>query len=260
MSPLSLAGPQKSSRFAPSAPTASGARPRTASPSLGSARGAGAAAPLRSARGGASPQERRQSVTSARGASGVGGMGGSSPASGAGAPAAAAPKPGKLAADARKQLDPLRNWLLSGVAEELIEVLTNSIAEAKMCGIDPDKQPGKLRDVAEVQACLQKADFLGKAAGLVCHAASPAAARLEAETPFTLERVSDPAVRKSIEAALAAETTMNSGAKQVGAAACSRALRALAHTLCAVHGSVWQRVARGKSSVHASECVGHVRD
>lgn len=113
-----------------------------------------------------------------------------------------APPPAPKGGDLSKagDLSKVKEWLRTGVNEKLLDVLATMIAP--LCGSDPLKQPGKLRGIEAVQAALVSGEFAARAAGLVSHSASMAAARLEAESPFSLDLISDVSTRRIIQAAL----------------------------------------------------------
>ena len=75
-------------------------------------------------------------------------------------------------------------------------------ALAPLCGSDPHKQPGRLRRADEVVAALMTARVVHHLAQSISHAASVAAAKLEADRPFSTLRVQPPETKRLIEEAI----------------------------------------------------------
>ena len=111
----------------------------------------------------------------------------------------------------------LREWITAIANEEggLLDILADGIAP--LCGLDPDKQPGKLREVTDVSAALDTIGFQAKAVSAICHAASLAAARLETqnEKAFSVSQLTDAHTKKIVEGALEKEKTATMKAKEV---------------------------------------------
>ena len=94
-----------------------------------------------------------------------------------------------------KKQSQLRKWLeeLSQQPGGILDVLADACAH--LCGIDPDKQPGKLKTLAEVRTALDGAEAIGRIAGQISHSASLSAARVAFDAPFEIAQASDPRVR-----------------------------------------------------------------
>lgn len=75
-------------------------------------------------------------------------------------------------------------------------------ALAPLCGSDPHKQPGRLRRADEVVTALMTARVVHHLATSISHAASVAAAKLEADRPFSTLRVQPPETKRLIEEAI----------------------------------------------------------
>lgn len=83
----------------------------------------------------------------------------------------------------------------------------DALAEAvsPLCGLDPEKQPGRLKTLEDVRKALEGADSLGRLAGQISHAASLSAARVAFEAPLDITLVPEGPAKKLILEAIQKE-------------------------------------------------------
>jgi len=107
---------------------------------------------------------------------------------------------------------PIERFLL---ALPMVDVLAEAIAP--LCGVDPNQQPGKLRDVEAVSQALMSSRVVEALAGRISHAACVAAAKLAADQPFNTTRIESAGTKKLVEEAMKRQAKVSGGPRVLAA-------------------------------------------
>lgn len=175
------------------------ARPGSAPTGAASARKGGPASSGRpNSPRGARPGSRRPSID-------CGGAGATAASAPATAAAAGSKPPSSESGGGKQAASPLRAWLedLAVRPGGFLDALAEAVSP--LCGLDPEKQPGRLKTLEDVRKALEGADSLGRLAGQISHAASLSAARVAFEAPLDITLVPEGPAKKLILEAIQKE-------------------------------------------------------